>query len=468
MKKNSISLAVASASLLVTTASLAVSFNSFDPKSMAMGGAGVAVANPGSAPFFNPALISIADIDDDFALELPVMGARVFDPDDFVDSVDDFDDTVMDNLDEAITNYDSARAGGNISDILTSINGVSTGINTLNEEVLTLSDKPFQFEGGGGIVLAVPGEKFGMAFSASGSASFSGVLEYEDADTVTNLTNDMDDLSTCYALADPLVDPVTFTSCISNAGLSDFIDISDPTNPVIEFTAQSDTGGDSDIQSKVRVVGVVLAEAGLTFSREMAMFGTEVAVGVTPKMVSVTVFDYEANADSAESDDIDGEDYSVDYDDFNLDVGVAMNYKNGWRSGFVIKNLIAQDYDAMNTDPVSGVETATGRTISLKPQARVGISHTNDWSTASLDIDLTENEGLGLAGNNSQYVALGIELNALDWAQIRLGYRADTANSDRDVMSAGFGVSPFGVHIDLAVAGNADEVGASFQLGFRF
>jgi len=456
MKKNSISLAVASASLLVTTASLAVSFNSFDPKSMAMGGAGVAVANPGSAPFFNPALISIADIDDDFALELPVMGARVFDPDDFVDSVDDFDDTVMDRLDDEINTYNGSP--GTSGPIIGAINDV-------NDEVRTLSDKPFQFEGGAGVVLAIPGEKFGMAFSTSGSASFSGVLEYEDADTVTDLTTDMLELDNCYAGP-----PADFANCITVPDKFNYVD-TDPLSPTfgdVVFTAQSDTGDDSDIKSKVRVVGVVLAEAGLTFSREMAMFGTEVAVGVTPKMVSVTVFDYEANADSAESDDIDGEDYSVDYDDFNLDVGVAMNYKNGWRSGFVIKNLIAQDYDAMNTDPVSGVETATGRTISLKPQARVGISHTNDWSTVSLDVDLTENEGLGLADDNSQYVALGIELNALDWAQIRLGYRADTANSDRDVMSAGFGVSPFGVHIDLAVAGNADEVGASFQLGFRF
>ena len=456
MKKNIISVAAGSAALLMTSASLAVSFNSFDPKSMAMGGAGVAVANPATAPLFNPALLSVANKSDDFALEFPIFGARVFDPDDFTDAVDDFDDTVMDVLDAEISSYNGAP-GASASTV--------NAINAVNEEILTLSDKPFQFEGGAGIVLAIPGEKFGIAFTASGSANFSGILNYEDAETVTNLTDDMLALDACYAGP-----ALNFENCVTSSGLSTFVDTNpaSPTFGEVNFTAQSDTGGDSDIQSKVRVVGIVLAEAGLTISREMSMFGTEVAVGVTPKMVSVTVFDYEANADSADTDNIDGDDYSTDYSDFNLDVGIALDHKNGWRSGFVIKNIIAQDYDAMNTDPVTGAETATDMVVSLKPQARVGVSHTNSWSTVAIDVDLTENEGLGLAGDKSQYVALGIELDAFDFAQLRFGYRADTVNSDRDVVSAGIGFSPLGIHIDIAGAFNDDEVGASFQLGFRF
>jgi len=172
MKKNLISVAVGSAALLMTSASLAVSFNSFDPKSMAMGGAGVAVANPATAPLFNPALLSVANKSDDFALELPIFGVRVFDPDDFTDAVDDFDDTVMDTLDAEISNYNGAPGASGPT---------VAAINSVNNEILTLSDKPFQFEGGAGIVLAIPGEKFGIAFTASGSANFSGVLQYEES-----------------------------------------------------------------------------------------------------------------------------------------------------------------------------------------------------------------------------------------------------------------------------------------------
>ena len=467
MKKNLISVAVGSAVLLVATASIAVPFNSFDPKSMAMGGAGVAVANPSTAPFFNPALLSVAHQDDDFSLELPVIGARVFDPDDFVDAVDEFDDTVVDRLDISIDQYNASATQANADQVISDINAV-------NDEVLTLSDKPFQFEGGAGIVLSIPGEKFGVAISASATASFSGVLNYADAETVSNMTSDLNALSVLGACFDgSLTTQAQVEACVS-ATLADgfnYVDI-DPNSPTfgeVTFTASSTNATDpSDVQSTVQVLGVVLADVGVTISREMAMFGTEIAIGLTPKVVSVTIFDYTASADNADADDVDGDDYSTDYSDFNLDVGVAINHKNGWRSGLVIKNIITQDYDAMNTDPATGIETATGTVISLKPQARAGVSHTNSWSTVALDVDLTKNEGLGLAADDSQYVALGIELDAFGWAQLRFGYRADTVNSDRDVLSAGIGISPFGVHIDLGVAGNEDEVGGSFQLGFRF
>lgn len=466
MKNNLVSIAVGSAVFVATTTAWAVPFNSFDPKSMAMGGAGVAVGNPSTAPFFNPSLLSVADQNDDFSMEIPIIGARVYDPDDFVDAVDEFDETVVDDLDASIDQY-------NLSQTTANANQVISDINIVNDEVLTLSDKPFQFEGGAGIVLSIPGEKFGIAISASGSASISGILNYADADTVSNMTSDLTALNALSACFDgSLTTQAEVEACVE-VSLPDgfnYVDV-DPDSPTfgdVVFTASSSSGDPSDIQSTVRVLGVIMAEAGLTISREIAIFGTEVAVGLTPKMVSVTVLDYEASADSADTDDIDGDNFTTDYSDFNLDIGFAMDHKNGWRSGLVIKNIISQDYDAMNTDPLTGIESATGTVISLKPQIRAGISHSNSWSTIALDVDLTENEGLGLAEEDSRYIALGIELNALDWAQLRLGYRADTLNSDRNVVSAGFGLSPLGIHVDLGVAGNEDEVGASFQFGFRF
>ena len=129
--------------------------------------------------------------------------------------------------------------------------------------------------------------------------------------------------------------------------------------------------------------------------------------------------------------------------------------------------MISQDYKATNTDNF-GVETETGTVVSLKPQARAGVSHSTSWSTVVADLDLTENEALGSIGDKSQYLALGVEFNAFSIAQLRVGYRADMVNSDRSVVSAGIGLSPLGMHIDLAVAGNENEVGGSFQLGFRF
>jgi len=453
MKQNLLTVAVGSALMLTTTALLAVPFNSIDPKSMAMGGAGVAVANPASAPFFNPALLSIADTNDDFAIELPILGVRIYDPDDFVDAVDNFNDTVFDDLDAAINAYEAGTDFRNVAP-------VTGAIEAMDREVQTISDKPLEFEGGGGMVIGIPGESFGMALSVSGSVNFSGIFEYRDSARVNDLTADMNALPGCFPLTP---DPAFTASCLSAPGAFNFVQVNATNNAVPDIIFDTNT----TLESKVRIVGVAMAEVGLTFSREMSLLGTEVAVGITPKMVAVSVFDYTADADEADTDDFDGDNYTAEYSDFNMDIGVARDHGNGWRSGFVIKNIIGQDYDAINTDPTTGIETVTG-SVSLKPQARIGVSHTNEWTTVALDVDLTKNDPLGDIGNASQYVAVGVELDVFDITQIRLGYRADTVNSDRNVVSAGIGFSPLGVHFDLAVAGNENEVGAAFQFGFRF
>ena len=103
----------------------------------------------------------------------------------------------------------------------------------------------------------------------------------------------------------------------------------------------------------------------------------------------------------------------------------------------------------------------------LIPQTRVGISHTNRWSTVALDVDLYRNDPVGVE-NYTQYIALGGELNGWNWGQLRAGWRVDVVNSARNIITFGLGFSPFGVHADVALAGNEHELGASFQLGFRF
>jgi hypothetical protein len=133
----------------------------------------------------------------------------------------------------------------------------------------------------------------------------------------------------------------------------------------------------------------------------------------------------------------------------------------------VLKNIIPYKLDFKRAPTPGATPVATGDTLTLNPQARLGVSHTNNWSTVALDVDLTRNDPSGLE-NATRYIALGGELNALGWAQLRAGYRIDTENSARNITSIGLGLSPFGVHADLAVAGNANEIGASFQLGFRY
>ncbi|MGM0595305.1 MAG: conjugal transfer protein TraF, partial [Pseudomonadota bacterium] len=223
---------------------------------------------------------------------------------------------------------------------------------------------------------------------------------------------------------------------------------------------------ENDVKSTVDVRALTLQEIGFSFAREVNMGGMNFAAGITPKYVKATVYDYEAKATDEDADDNE-DDYSKEYSHFNLDLGVAKNYANGWRTGFVIKNLIAQEYDTYRRNSNTGEMEKTGNRIELKPQARIGVSHTSDWHTVALDVDLTENEPVGFE-EGSRFVALGGELNLADWAQLRAGYRVNTVDSDRSIASVGLGLSPFGVHFDVAVAGNDNEMGAAAQFGFRF
>ncbi len=84
-----------------------------------------------------------------------------------------------------------------------------------------------------------------------------------------------------------------------------------------------------------------------------------------------------------------------EYSDFNFDIGVAKTYDSGWKTGVVVKNLLAEDY-----------LTALGNTIKIEPQARIGIAHSNEWTTVALDVDLNESESAGF-DSNTQYAALG-------------------------------------------------------------
>ena len=130
--------------------------------------------------------------------------------------------------------------------------------------------------------------------------------------------------------------------------------------------------------------------------------------------------------------------------------------------------MIPYTYDFKRAPTPGALPVATGNTLKLRPQVRVGASYENKWSTVVLDVDVTRNNPVGLE-EKSQYIALGGELNAWNWAQLRAGYRVDVANNKRSIASLGLGLSPFGVvHADLAVAGNKDELGASLQFGFRF
>lgn len=430
--------------LLVSTAALALPFTSFDPRTMGMGGAGVAVADAASAPFFNPALLSTARYSDDFSLILPSVGMSVADTENLRDSVDQFQDgNYVSSLETSVTALDAAIAAVDVAipATFTAVSStaatVSTNLTTLSQQLATLSNKPITLDGGIATVAGIPNKKFGIAFFANRYGSAGGMFQYKDAALIAGLATQASCLSAAAAIADPATAAAAITACGTPAFVAD------------------------NLLSSITIRGVMFTEIGFALSREFYINRQRVALGITPKLVKAKLYEIPVSVNSSSLSNVSGSDYMAEYNIANFDLGIAQNFRNGWRAGAVVKNVIPYARDFKNAS------IATGSYLNLLPQTRVGISHTNRWSTLAMDVDVYRNKPIGLE-NDTQYISLGAELNGWNTAQIRAGYKINLVDSARNIVSLGLGLSPFGIHFDFAVAGNSNELSAALQFGFRF
>ena len=440
MRKSILLKALAPTLVLFSTQAAAVPFQSIDPRSLGMGGVGVASGTSANAGFMNPALLSAAHEDEDFSLELPILGARFSDKDDLLDEVDYYQDNKLEaSLTTSIDSFKTAVAGADPTTIKNAAGQVATDADALLTQLKKLTGKPLQVEVFGGMVIGIPSKKVGASLTLNAYAVVGGQLNFEDQ-----------------ALMDGII-----TAANSTATGADLTALEN--NTVIADQLASTANAVDSLKSNLGARGAVISEVGLSLSREFNIAGHDVAVGITPKVVKVKTFHYVLGVNTA---DIDTDKGTKEFSDFNIDVGLAKNYGNGWKAGLVIKNLIGKEYD---TAPfiTPGLTAVSSATIKVDPQVRLGISHGNEWLTVAADLDITENEPVGFE-TKTQYLGLGVEADLFDWMQFRAGYRHNMSDSDTSIPTIGFGFSPFGVHIDLAYAQNGNEKAGSLQLGFRF
>lgn len=420
--------------LVLSASSQAATFGTYDPRSLAMGGTGVSQANIDHAAYYNPALLSVAQDDDDLSLLVPTVGARVYDPEQFLESLEDHQDgqyeTAMQN---AVTVFQNS---GTPAELQASAALVAENAQRLKDSLITLSGKELDLEVHAGVGLAIPGKSLGVGVIASGRAMTGVVVNITDTDQA--LVQEYIDAANDYA------DNGAFDGSYPG------------TSGSYPSAVCGATFCDAQFDSTVDIRGAVVTEGGISLSHEFESLG-DLSIGVTPKTVRVSTYDY--NDVTVENSTIDKNRGKLDYDDTNIDIGIAKQINDNWKFGLVVKNAVKKDY-----------QTALGNTITLKPAARMGVSHHTNWTTLALDVDLTENARLGLTGEKTQYAALGMEFD-LSLVQLRVGARHNLSAAEQreaNMLSAGVGVYLLGFHADLAVAKNTDELAAALQLGFQF
>ena len=438
----------------------AVSFGSFDPRSLAMGSVGVASGDASNASYYNPALLSLAQESDDFSLVIPTIGIGLADPDDLTGALDTYGNGNYEtNLDSAISSYNgSSSALNNRNDFLNYINAaaaVSTASTNLVNGITSLSNKSLIINSNAGLLMAVPSTFVG--FSASYNARIIGGGRLNIDSTDTNLVQGYITVMTCLGNIDQSLSDILLAAAFVNCGTG----ANDPNNLINDTTGQfTDTNGTvNNLASRIEARGATVTETSFSFAHLFPSLGG-ISLGVTPKSVEVETFDYAIALDNA---DISTDTGTLKHSDTNIDIGAAMKLTDSIKVGLVAKNLIGKNYDTART-PV------TGKTVNVETQLRAGIAYQNDWVLAAFDLDLTENKGLGFEAD-SQYAALGFEFDAFDVLKLRAGYRQNlkaASGSEASITSFGIGLNIVAVHFDLGIAQNNDEVLGGFQLGIEF
>lgn len=210
--------------------------------------------------------------------------------------------------------------------------------------------------------------------------------------------------------------------------------------------------------SDVEVTGFGYSELGLVLAKKYTIYGESFSFGITPKYQILQTY---SDTTTIEDFDLELEDADTEVTAFNVDLG-AVWIKNNFRVALAVKDVLAQEIKSTTPGQVY--------TYEMNPQATLGLAYAEEYFTFGVDVDLTEQTRYVELEDNTQFVRVGVEVNAWHWAQLRAGFEHDLQDTMEDSLTAGIGISPFGtLNLDVAGSyGSDNQVGASASLSFTF
>ncbi|SNC65024.1 plasmid transfer operon, TraF, protein [Marinobacter sp. es.048] len=432
-------LSVAIGLSIATSSALASPQSFMSARSFAMGGTGVAVATPSTAPTDNPAMMA-ADHhswNDDFGLMLPSVNARAADEEETVDQVDDIQD-VIDEFDQLVSQLEVDPSQNNADSL-----ALTAG--DLRDRLVDFDGDTMRANASLGLALVVPSKSIsvGVFTNANLTATVRGELSNDDR---------------------LLLDNIVTAAEIGNVGdVENVID-----------NAAVDQDGNILFNSRGKILASAVGEVGVSFARQFELSnGNSFQLGLSPKYVELRTFQYTESVSGFEDDEFDDDQYQTNKSGFNLDIGAAYAFgdEKQWNAGIVVKNLIPMELDSAASRPELGEEV---RTLELNPMATAGIAHRSEYHVVTAEIDLTKKEAFGYE-DDTQWLALGAEFDAFRYAQLRVGVRHNLASNDdndgieeKTQFTAGLGLNIVGVRLDLGALYSDADVGAALELGTAF
>ncbi|WP_165855958.1 conjugal transfer protein TraF [Marinobacter sp. JSM 1782161] len=400
-------------SLATTTAGAVAAPQSFTTaRSFAMGGTGVAVAHPASANTANPAMLAMGQ--HDWADEFGLILPSI-------NARLADDEEVIDQIDDIQDTIDTINAQIDTLDTA----AISDSAGRLQSQLEALNRDTMRADAGVGLSLALPTSGVSVGVFTNASVRATGRGDVSDSD-------------------------LALLEAIQN-------------NPALATTI-TDIG--DILTSEGTAYAAAVGEVGVSFAKTFQMSDdNQLAIGLSPKYVQLRTYEYNRRVSDFEDDDFDADENETDKSGFNADLGAAYRFgeSQAWTAGLSVRNIIPMDLDSRS-----------GRTFELDPRVTAGIAHHGDIHAVTAEIDLTEAEAFGF-GDDTQWAALGGELDVFRAVQLRAGLRHNLASNDDNsgveedtLYTFGLGFSPYGAHLELSGLVSDTETGAAVELGAAF
>ena len=400
----------------------AAGFGVFDARTLSMGGTAVAGHNNKHALLYNPALLAFNNEFEEKNLEgrvhFPMFVGQVS------QSLIDLEEFNRDDLDgalsQAATNFNAQRTPEAAGVAAMAASDMRNTLQDIRGEDL-LADGFF------GFAVAEPSRLEGGGVFMGVRVIGGGRSNVTDADL---------------ALLSEYVDGLNFVASGGTVGA--------PQPQLFDASGNLiDPNGNFD--SSLNGRGAAIAEVGIAMSKLIRLAGRPIALGISPKVMSVDTFDETSRI-------VDGRlgsgENSITHASFNLDVGAAMDFGKRYRVGLSIKDAIRRRW-----------QTEAGTEVELSPRARIGFAAKFGSFSAGLDVDIVTSDPIA-DEFPVQDTAFGVEWDVRNWVSIRGGYRHDLEGNRDGIVSVGIGVRIKRWYVDVGYARGGNLQGGALQFSY--
>lgn len=408
----------------ITNSSQAVTFGIYDNRTLALGGAGVALGDIKSGFFYNPAHLAFHEGDEDYSKDGRVSFGLVFPQISRAaeSAIRAIDEDVEGQLTNAINAYNASPSAQTAS--------LSRDAAIELQDVMNdLSNQDIFADFYSGLHISEPGDFEGGAFFIGTRLVIEGTADIAQED---------------FDLIEDYIEALDFIVPGGNPGVA-HPELFDPNNGQLRDPSDS-------ILSSADARGLILTEIGVAAGKQFEFWGQTVALGFAPKAVQARTIDDQWRIEDGSFEGSDVEEYELF---FNFDIGVTVPLGDSFKVSLATKDVLAKTY-----------VTELGNPIKIKPRSRLGLSYSKSIVTAGMDFDLSANDTIR-PGLKTQEVSLGVEVQIGETLFLRGGYKSDLEKNYSDTTTAGIGVQFGWFELEGALSQGGGELGGGLQFSVR-